>query len=189
MIGIYKITNLKNGKVYIGQSADIEERWKQHKKALMNSGKAWYPLAREESDNIDNFKFEIIQECKPQELDELEEYWIEEYKSNIEGYNTSIASTSGGYTIYKEKNFLLEKTLQKNIMKAMRELSSAGFNLLIYILTNPALIFSLSKKDYLKERNCARNTYMRGLQELQKFNYLVPMDKNNSYLILKFPDI
>ena len=31
--GIYKITNLVNGKVYIGQSQDIYSRWKEHKYA------------------------------------------------------------------------------------------------------------------------------------------------------------
>lgn len=28
--GIYKITNVVDGKVYVGQSVDIAERWKQH---------------------------------------------------------------------------------------------------------------------------------------------------------------
>jgi hypothetical protein len=28
--GIYKITNVNSGKVYVGQSVDIAERWKQH---------------------------------------------------------------------------------------------------------------------------------------------------------------
>ena len=32
MIGIYKIENLINGKVYIGQSVDIKERWASHKR-------------------------------------------------------------------------------------------------------------------------------------------------------------
>lgn len=35
MIGFYKIENLINGKVYIGQSIDIKERWNDHK--LINS--------------------------------------------------------------------------------------------------------------------------------------------------------
>ena len=29
-IGIYKITNLKNGKFYIGSSKDMDRRWYEH---------------------------------------------------------------------------------------------------------------------------------------------------------------
>ena len=32
MIGIYKIENLVNGKIYIGQSQNIERRWREHKR-------------------------------------------------------------------------------------------------------------------------------------------------------------
>ena len=32
MIGIYAIQNCVNGKIYIGQSIDIERRWQQEKK-------------------------------------------------------------------------------------------------------------------------------------------------------------
>ncbi|WP_366140436.1 GIY-YIG nuclease family protein, partial [uncultured Fibrobacter sp.] len=32
--GIYKITNLVNGKSYIGQSINISSRWKQHTQSL-----------------------------------------------------------------------------------------------------------------------------------------------------------
>jgi len=35
--GIYKITNKVNGKVYIGQSVDIERRWKEHRQRPFNS--------------------------------------------------------------------------------------------------------------------------------------------------------
>ena len=37
MIGIYKIENKVNGKVYIGQSVNIESRWKGHKSNLRNN--------------------------------------------------------------------------------------------------------------------------------------------------------
>ena len=37
--GIYKITNLINNKVYIGQSIDIERRWQEHRK-LCKTGNA-----------------------------------------------------------------------------------------------------------------------------------------------------
>lgn len=87
MIGIYKITNTNNEKVYIGQSTNIEERWKQHRQAIKTSDKSWYPLARQESDSVDDFTFEVLQQCKASELDELEDYWIDYYKSYINGYN------------------------------------------------------------------------------------------------------
>ena len=37
MRGIYKITNKNNGKVYIGESLNIERRWEEHKKELSNN--------------------------------------------------------------------------------------------------------------------------------------------------------
>lgn len=39
MIGIYKIENLINGKVYIGQSTDIKERWASHKRIIFENNK------------------------------------------------------------------------------------------------------------------------------------------------------
>lgn len=76
MIGIYKITNPK-GKIYIGQSIDIENRWIDYKKSkckfqikLLNSLKKYGP---------NNHKFEIIEECKVEQLNERERYWQEYY--------------------------------------------------------------------------------------------------------------
>lgn len=34
--GIYKITNIINGKVYIGQSTNLKDRIKQHKSMIKN---------------------------------------------------------------------------------------------------------------------------------------------------------
>ena len=39
MMGIYKITNKINGKVYIGMSVDIEGRWKGHIKYAFDEKK------------------------------------------------------------------------------------------------------------------------------------------------------
>lgn len=88
--GIYKIENLINGHCYIGQSINIELRWKKHRALVENSD---YPLYRAiKKYGIDNFSFDIIQECEPCELDELEIYWIEYYNSYYDGYN----QTRGG---------------------------------------------------------------------------------------------
>ena len=76
MMGIYKIENLINGKVYIGQSVNIKERWNEHK--LINSRtskealkKQKYPLYLAfEKYGLDNFSFEVIEECSIEELNE-----------------------------------------------------------------------------------------------------------------------
>lgn len=92
MIGIYKITNKVNGKVYIGQSVNIANRWKQHRKTPYNPNDKSYdlPLYRAiRKYSLDNFSFEVIEECTIEELDSKEIYWIKYYNStNTEkGYN------------------------------------------------------------------------------------------------------
>lgn len=95
MIGIYKITNLVNGKVYIGQSRQIEKRWTQHKKTIkfLEQDK-WYNKIYLDmySLGIENFSFEVIEECSVEDLNKREEYWIKYYNSREDGYNI----TSGG---------------------------------------------------------------------------------------------
>lgn len=92
MIGIYKITNLLNGKSYIGQSIDIEQRFKQHKNLKrLNSEDS--PLHRAiKKYGLECFSFEILELCKKEELDEFERYYIEKYDTRKKGYNL----TDGG---------------------------------------------------------------------------------------------
>lgn len=73
MIGIYKITNKINGKFYIGQSVDIDRRFMEHRTphGTMNSIK----LAMRKY-GMENFSFEVIEECSEDKLNEREMYWI-----------------------------------------------------------------------------------------------------------------
>ena len=92
MIGIYKITNKKNGKVYIGQSQNIEERWRSHKINYKNPKAKEYESKKYRAMRkygINNFDFSVIEECNISELDEKEKYWIKQYNSVIDGYNIS----------------------------------------------------------------------------------------------------
>lgn len=88
MIGIYKITNNINNKSYIGQSIQIEQRWKEHKLKYNWEREKTKPLYLAfQKYGLENFTFEIIEECKEEQLDIKEKYWIDFYNSYKEGYN------------------------------------------------------------------------------------------------------
>ena len=92
MIGIYKITNKLNGKSYVGQSVDIVHRWYQHKTGgELAIGKAIQKYG------VDNFIFEIIEECNVNMLDEREKYWILKLNTlSPNGYNLKLAESTRG---------------------------------------------------------------------------------------------
>lgn len=78
MIGIYIITNLITGKTYIGQSIDIQRRFHEHRCISHESNRHLkYALAKY---GKENFKYEVLEECKEDELDERERYYIEKLK-------------------------------------------------------------------------------------------------------------
>ena len=75
MVGIYKITNKANGKIYVGQSIDIEERWKQHRWKAFNCNEVGYHSAIHAAMRkygLDNFAYEVLEQCAAEELDEKE---------------------------------------------------------------------------------------------------------------------
>lgn len=105
MIGIYKITNKINNKCYIGQSVDIYRRWNDEKRAAFNSTDRSYnyPLSCAfRKYGLEQFTFEIIEECSKSELNNKEIYWIDFYNSFYEGYNQTLGG-EGSASIPKEK--------------------------------------------------------------------------------------
>ena len=85
MIGIYKITNKKTGKSYIGQSNDIERRFKEHQQKGASSR---IPLdVAIQKYGKDAFDYEVIEECSLSQLNEKEEYYIQLYDTKNNGYN------------------------------------------------------------------------------------------------------
>jgi group I intron endonuclease len=89
MIGIYKITNKLTNESYIGQSHDIEKRFSYHKhNNSTNIGKAIKRYG------IENFSFDILEQCTEKELDEKEIYYIKKFDSINKGYNILTGGTS-----------------------------------------------------------------------------------------------
>ena len=88
--GIYKLTNLKNQKIYIGQAVDIGTRWKDHIKAglgIDTPNNMLYTAMME--DGVENFTFEVLEECGRSHLNDREKYYIDFYKAQEWGYNMS----------------------------------------------------------------------------------------------------
>ena len=95
MIGIYKITNKKKKKCYIGQSNDIKRRFAQHKSPYeWNRNPESHLYRAFQKYGINNFQFEVIEECSNEELNDKEIFWINYYHSMTKenGYNLN----SGG---------------------------------------------------------------------------------------------
>ena len=87
--GIYKITSLIDGKCYVGQSTDVAERWKQHIKRGIGADtptrNKLYPVML--TTGVENFTFELLEECTTSELNDKEDYWQKVYHAIDFGYS------------------------------------------------------------------------------------------------------
>ena len=87
--GIYKITNTINNMCYVGQAANLADRWKQHIKrgvgAETPTRNKLYPAMQEYG--VENFTFEVIEECDRSLLDKQEDYWQDYFKAKEFGYS------------------------------------------------------------------------------------------------------
>lgn len=86
--GIYMITNTKNGKPYIGQARNLNERLKTHiKSGLGIDTPNAYLYTEMTRDGVENFTFEILETCEVEQLNEREIYYIDFYKTQEFGNN------------------------------------------------------------------------------------------------------
>jgi group I intron endonuclease len=107
---IYKITNLVNNKVYIGQTKYTAEwRWQTHLRDAFDSKSENYNVILHRAIRkygIEKFQVEEIEQCTTQYLSEKERYWISYYDSfnKEKGYNMTLGGE--GSKIYNDEQIL-----------------------------------------------------------------------------------
>lgn len=112
--GIYQIVNNINGKGYIGQSRNIEKRWLAHKES-----KEDYPLYKAfRKYGVENFTFQILEECSTEDLNEKEKFYIKTEHSEYnqtEGGDYQTVPQKLGNEVWKEIQLILLKDKEGKI--------------------------------------------------------------------------
>ncbi len=102
---IYKITNIQNNKIYIGQTIrPIEQRFYRHLNDALNNILDTHFARAIRKYGKENFTMEEIDTAITQEkLNQKEQYWIKYYNSVEEGYNETDAISKCGGNTYRSK--------------------------------------------------------------------------------------
>lgn len=118
---LYKITNLINGKVYIGQSIHPDKRWREHRnKAKKNFDE--YPIHLAISKYGEkNFSFEILEWSE--DYDNREKELIQEYNSiSPNGYNIAMGGSS---ILLKGENHPRNTVTDENLYQIIEDLRNS----------------------------------------------------------------
>lgn len=179
--GIYCIENKINGKKYIGQSIDIARRWTEHRqKSRFDRGTFLYNSFKKYG--VKNFDFYIIEECKEEELNDREIYWISHYDTYKHGYNMTL----GGAGTVGEKTES-QNVLPKNFSKIHGDITDVvkiakldtDFNILeVYksvqdcARKNNIIATNISKTANQKHKTCEGFIYLRydDIKDMNKSN-------------------
>ena len=120
--GVYLIRNIKNGKVYVGQTNNLKIRKQNHfadLKANIHHNKhlqnAWNKYGEK------NFEFEVLEECSLDKLDEVEIYWIKYYESYNRrfGYNFELGGNNSPQT--QETRDKIDSTIELRKQKIFED--------------------------------------------------------------------
>lgn len=100
---LYKITNKVNGKIYIGQTNNLNRRWQAHKNAAIKNKPEQIIHHALIKYGLDNFEFDHLATCKTWEnANEMETFLVKQENSLLpNGYN----NTKGGFNAPKSEEF------------------------------------------------------------------------------------
>lgn len=88
--GVYKITRIKTGEIYIGQAVNVSTRWTDHVKSALGVGTLTFSQLHRvmAEDGPEHFTFELLEAVPKDKLRERESFYIDFYDSKTYGLNT-----------------------------------------------------------------------------------------------------
>ena len=171
-IGVYTITNIINGKLYLGSTkVSFKERWRHHIKALKGGKHHSIKLQRAvDKYGLDNFKFEILDICDIEFVTSTEKYWLNLLNSVVMGYNISY-SVEGGCLGYKH-SVENKKIISESMLNNKHRTGIKHTNEIKHKIKNSTKNFFKSKTEYVKKLKKNRS------ENLIKLNKSVIAEKN-----------
>jgi hypothetical protein len=98
MIGIYRATNTITGECYVGQSRDIDKRWKIHLNRLhlgKHDCKAFQASFNQHGPSA--FVWDVLEECHPSDLDLKEKQWMAKIRPALNTLKLEYSLLAKGY--------------------------------------------------------------------------------------------
>ena len=122
MTGIYKIT-INDYYIYIGQSVNIERRWSAHLNELKQNKHCNKKLQNVYNKYPDSVKFQILEECDIDELDEREMFYIKQFDTYNSDYglNMNLGGDSNRKYKTKEEAEVARKQWYENNKEELKE--------------------------------------------------------------------
>lgn len=112
---LYKITNLLNNKVYIGQTKHPDKRWRDHKYLSSKKIKHQYIHQAMSKYGVDNFSYELLVTCKTREdADATEVNLIIQYDSRNPTFGYNLLPGGHVYEVSDKTKNKIKKSLEGN---------------------------------------------------------------------------
>ena len=168
MAYIYKITCDINDKVYIGKTnLSIEERFRQHKLDSCREHMEVRPLYRAMNKyGFEHFSIEKIEECKPEEASNREQYWIGFYHGYEEGYN---ATKGGDGKLFFDHQAILEQLYKTPYGKEVAEQFGCSRDLVYQIAKQNNIQLKSRGQERLIELGKTIHQYTKTGEYIQSF--------------------
>lgn len=184
-MGVYKIENIKNHKVYIGSSKNIKNRWKQHLYSLKTNThhsiklQSCYNKLKDKS--ILQFSIVEIVDDKTK-LKEREQYYINLYDAYKSGYNCSAQVDNPKYAL-KNQNKTKRHKLAMQLYKEFDEIYDNSI-----FKFPPKILDRIQTKQYtfigMKRIMCLMELYLKYYKRM-RFVCRIYLDREYVYMKIR----